>query len=382
MTRPLAGIAVAEDPVAELRRWAVEEALPLWAERGWDHARGGFIERLGRDGAADHSASRRIRVQARQIYCFASAARLGWHPAGHGLALDGLQHLLAKARSPDGAPGFIHLLSPDGAPQDLRRDAYDHAFVLLALASVYRLTGDAQVKGEIDDALGFLDEHLGSPHGGFHEAIPKASPRRQNPHMHLLESMIALFDATGEPHFRRRAADLFALFESRFFDARTQCLGEYFADDWSPIAPVCVEPGHQAEWVWLLKGYQRIAGVDTGRYRAMLLNSALRYRDASGCLVDEGDVSGAIVRGSRRCWPQTEIVKAWTATAEAGDRAAGQAARQALARLKREYLDHPVAGGWYDQFDADGRSLVDAIPASTFYHLVCAIAEADRVLGA
>jgi mannose/cellobiose epimerase-like protein (N-acyl-D-glucosamine 2-epimerase family) len=40
-----------------------------------------------------------------------------------------------------------------------------------------------------------------------------------------------------------------------------------------------------------------------------------------------------------------------------------------------------VAGGWYDQFDRDGNSLVATIPASSFYHVVCAIAEAEQVLG-
>jgi hypothetical protein len=33
-------------------------------------------------------------------------------------------------------------------------------------------------------------------------------------------------------------------------------------------------------------------------------------------------------------------------------------ARAALSRLERHYLNLPVAGGWYDQFDRDGRSLV------------------------
>ena len=53
----------------------------------------------------------------------------------------------------------------------------------------------------------------------------------------------------------------------------------------------------------------------------------------------------------------------------------------ALARLERHYLSHPVAGGWYDQFDRDGNSLVATIPASSFYHVLCAVAEAEQVLG-
>ncbi len=51
--------------------------------------------------------------------------------------------------------------------------------------------------------------------------------------------------------------------------------------------------------MWLLKGFERITGCPTGRYRAELLTSALRYRDeATGCLVDEGDASGNIKRHS------------------------------------------------------------------------------------
>jgi mannose-6-phosphate isomerase len=52
-----------------------------------------------------------------------------------------------------------------------------------------------------------------------------------------------------------------------------------------------------------------------------------------------------------------------------------------LARLERHYLSHPVAGGWYDQFDRDGASLVATIPASSFYHVLSAVTEAEQVIG-
>ena len=63
-------------------------------------------------------------------------------------------------------------------------------------------------------------------------------------------------------------------------------------------------------------------------------------------------------RHSRRLWPQTEIAKAWIAQAEAGEAGAADEARAALSRLERHYLRHPVAGGWYDQFDREGQSMV------------------------
>jgi len=371
----------AADVVARLKRRMIEDAIPLWSTVGWDQATGGFIDQLHRDGTADTAAPRRVLVQARQIYCYAKAAQMGWYPEGRAIALKGLEHLLAKAKGPDGKPGYVHRLAPDGSVLDARRDAYDHAFILFALATVYSLDKDAQIRTEMDALLAFLDGHLRSPHGGVHEGLPVTLPRRQNPHMHLFEAMIACFDATHDLSFQNRAGEFFALFLANLYDKQKRILTEYFEEDWSKIEPVSVEPGHQAEWVWLLKGFERITGCPTGTRRAELLATALRYRDAAtGCVVDEGDDAGNIRRGTRRLWPQTEIAKAWIAQAESGEAGAADEARAALVRLERHYLSHPVRGGWYDQFDSDSKSLVDTIPASSFYHVLCAVTEAEQVL--
>jgi len=369
------------DVVERLKRRIVDHCLPLWSGEGWDATTGGFVDRLDREGRTDAAAPRRVFVQARQIYCLAKAAQMGWYPQGREIALKGLEHLLARAKSPDGKPGYIHKLTPDGAVFDARRDTYDHAFVLLALATVYGLDRNAEVRAEIDGLLLFIDTQLRSPHGGLLEGLPSTLPRRQNPQMHMFESMIAMFDATHENVFQNRAGDFFALFLANLYDKQKRVLGEYFEEDWSKIEPVSVEPGHLAEWVWLLRGFERITGCPTGRPRGELLQSMLRYRNAaSGCLVDEGDVDGNIRRDSRRLWPQTEMAKAWIAQAESGEAGAADEARAALGCLERHYLSHPVAGGWYDQFDRDGKPLVDTIPASSFYHVLCAVTEAEQVL--
>jgi mannose-6-phosphate isomerase len=368
--------------IGRLKQRMIDHALPLWSTEGWDAAAGGFVDRLQPDGRADRLAPRRVFVQARQIYCYAKAAQMGWYPQGREIALRGLEYLLAKAKAPDGRPGYVHRLTPEGGILDPLRDTYDHAFVLLALSTVYGLERDAQVRAEIDALLTFLDAQLRSPHGGFLEGLPPSMPRRQNPQMHLFEAMIATFDATHEAVFQNRAGDFYALFLANLYDKQKRVLGEYFEEDWAKIEPVSVEPGHQAEWVWLLKGFERITGCPTGRPRGELMESALRYREATtGCLIDEGDAEGRIRRGTRRLWPQTEMAKAWIAQAEGGEAGAADEARAALVRLERHYLSHAVAGGWYDQFDRDGKSLVPTIPASSFYHVLCAVAEAEQVLG-
>ena len=39
------------------------------------------------------------------------------------------------------------------------------------------------------------------------------------------------------------------------------------------------------------------------------------------------------------------------------------------------YLDTPIPGLWRDRIDAEGRVAEEPAPASSFYHLVAAIAE-------
>ena len=162
------------DIVAETEDPADRADVSAVVDEGWDHSTGGFIDRLTPDGRADRAAPRRVLVQARQIYCFAKAAQIGWYPQGREIALKGLDYLLTKAKIPDGQPGFVHPLSHDGAVLDPLRDTYDHAFVLLALGRRLPLDRDAQVRAEIDALMPFFDTPLRSPHGGY----PRRACRR------------------------------------------------------------------------------------------------------------------------------------------------------------------------------------------------------------
>ena len=269
-----------DDPqiVEAIKARIVSQCLPLWADKGWDSATGSFIERLGADGAPDIAAPRRIRVQARQIYVYAKAAQLGWFPQGREIARKATAYLMDRGRHPDG--GYVHLLAPDGAVLDDTRDTYDHAFVLLALANVLRLEDDPRVRSEIEAVVAFLDKSMRGRFGGFVERLPAVLPRRQNPHMHMFEAMIALYEATGDPIYQTRAGDMFSLLARGFFDDQTGTISEYFQENWMPIEPVVIEPGHQAEWLWLLKEFERITGCPTARFRSALMKSALRCVDA------------------------------------------------------------------------------------------------------
>ena len=180
--------------------WLTQRALPLWAETGFDASAGCFQERLIA-GRPDRDIIRRVRVQARQIYVYAMAARRGW-TENLDQAAQAIDFLIGKCWKADGAPGFVHTLHPDSSIADARRDTYDHAFHLMAFGAWYSVTGEKRAGEMVEAILEFLDSHLADlRHSGFLEGIPHALPRRQNPHMHMFEAMLVLYDCTGEARF-------------------------------------------------------------------------------------------------------------------------------------------------------------------------------------
>ena len=381
---PLSADAGAKRSAARLKSWVVGEALPLWAEAGFDPARGSFVERLTFEGKPLLDAPRRAMVQARQIYVFSHAALIGWRPQGKAIALEAAHRLIDRYHGSDGGHGWVFSVHPDGAISNPKRDFYVQAFALFGLAWAYKLAPEPRFLTAALTTLEVLDRHFKSPSGGFHSALPADEAKReQNPHMHLFEAMLAWFEATGREMFLARAAELDAMMTARFFQPRTGILAEYFDGDWNPREGIhgrICEPGHHFEWSWLLRRYARLTGrADSPIAEALKAFADRHGYDAEGFVVDELIDDGRVHKSSRRSWPHTEAVKAEAAAAEAGDDEAPARAARAIDQLFSVFLGRPVPGGWIDHVDASGAPLVDGMPASTLYHVFLAAAEADRL---
>lgn len=369
-------------PISKLSQWVCDKALPLWHTSGRDAVFGGVHERLHWDGSPDLTSPKRVRVQARQVYCYAHATDLGWFD-GIGFAGETLDWLLDKAGSAGRHPGFAHLLHANGSIADPLHDTYDHAFILLALAWYTKVSGDSQTLGPIGETLAFLDERMLCSDGSYREGLPPTLPRRQNPHMHLFEAMLALHETIAYPGALERAGRLRAMLTERFLQP-APVLREFFDDAWQPAADGMgriVEPGHQAEWCWLLRRYERAAGLAPDALPSALIDAAEATADpATGFLIDEAFTDGTTSKTSRRLWPQTEWVKAWLSEQRVGRKGAQAKAAHALNQLSVFYLGQPLPGGWIDQMDETGRPMVNTIPASTLYHIFAAAVEADAAL--
>jgi mannose/cellobiose epimerase-like protein (N-acyl-D-glucosamine 2-epimerase family) len=360
----------------DLLRWLVDVAYPLWAVRGVDPLHGGFHESLDSGGEPVYEP-RRIRVQARQVYCFARAASLGWSGAASNLVVAGLTYISAFYRRPDGL--FRTLVAPDGAALDERAFLYDQAFVLLAFAEAQRALGSQLDLGaEATQLREVLYRYLKRPDVGFRSGASDAGLMLANPHMHLLEAALAWTQVSDDPEWHCLANEVAGVALDRFLDARTGAVRERFATDWSPLGSVegpVFEPGHLFEWAWLLFRWSHSAQGRLLPNAQRLVEIAESHGVCRGIAVNSLLEDLSVGDSAARLWPQAERLKAAVYLAKRTRESRYWAtAASAVAGLSG-FLNTRTPGLWHDWLDRDGGFAPGRAPASTFYHIVCAIAE-------
>jgi mannose/cellobiose epimerase-like protein (N-acyl-D-glucosamine 2-epimerase family) len=367
--------------IADVRRWMFDEALPFWSTAGLDPC--GFVEQVALDGSPAPAGFKRMRVQARQIYVYSHAHLMGWSGPAKETATRGLSFVIEYGWLDEG--GWAKVLGEHGGVLDPTVDLYDQAFVILALAWYYRAFAERDALRWAERSVDVVRTRLGRADGrGFWPKLPPGGEELQNPHMHSLEAMLAMCEATGDVGYSAAASAIATLMAGTFYDKRTQTLAEYFDADWNrqpaPRGRI-VEPGHHLEWVWLLHHCGRLTGarfdgVADGLYAFARRHGASAHSELIyDALLDDGSVHDR----RHRCWPQTEALKAHLAMAEFASRVDRAAIAGVVANLLDRYLAARPAGIWIDQFDDDGAPLAKTVPASTLYHVYLAFSELLRL---
>ncbi|HEY5755922.1 MAG TPA: AGE family epimerase/isomerase [Steroidobacter sp.] len=361
---------------SQLCSWLCDAAYPLWSTAGVDPA-GGFHERLAQNGRP-LVEPRRSRVNPRQAYCFAMAPSLGWRGESARLIKHALDYFVARYQRADGL--FRTLVAADGSPLDDRALLYDQAFALLAF-NVAAASGELRAEREHESLSlhALVMKHMKRQGQGFESGVPASLPLQSNPHMHLFEAALAGCEVCSDSSLWKPLSDELAeLALAKFIDPQTGALREFFDESWNPAAGTpgrIVEPGHQFEWAWLLL---RWGGAKQPRARTAALKlieigemHGVRNGLATNSLLDDFSAHDA----GARLWPQTERLKAAAIAARLTGEARYLSMAVAAADGLLRYLDCPTPGLWYDRIDAQGNLVDEPAPASSFYHLVAAIAE-------
>ncbi len=365
--------------MTDMRAWLFDAALPFWADTGIDPATGAAVEYLNADATPADPGWTRTRVQARQVFVFSQAAQLGW-TQGLPVAARIMRFLLQHGLQQGG--GFVHKMHTQGGVADATFDLYDNAFALLALAAFYRATGEASVMKVAHRTLDAIETRLSRSNGpGYRSTdLPDDDVLRQNPHMHLLEALLALHEVSPDIRFYDQALRIIHMVRGRVMQPGTRLLPEACGQDWKPLPELAgriVEPGHMYEWVWLLRWAERLKVTITADDPQLMLNWANAHAVApSGLVYDQLLDDGSVHQKMHRLWPQTEALKAHLSQAEIGQ---GDPAR--IAALLSLILDRYLVsdGTWREHMQADLTPKPGIIPTSSFYHLMMALSEVLRV---
>lgn len=368
----------------QFKQWLFDQALPFWATVGCDGsaenpAHYGAQESLTLAGEPALPPFKRVRVQARQLFVFSWAVLQG--QTHYQACADGIFRFLLKAHKPEG--GWVCSLTPDGAVLDPTADLYDLAFIVFALAWYARVEPEGQALSLARQTVLWIEHAMSTPQGGFLNSLPSTSePRQQNPHMHLFEAVLTLYETTQDKADLTLGHTLYTLFTKHFQDARTGTLGEFFTHDWQPASGIqgqWVEPGHHFEWVWLLSEYERLTGVKTEAQARRLYDFATRhgFKTETALVYDALDRAGAVLKASSRLWVQGEALRGMLVFDPQDQH--GLVTRVVQNLLERYFKGCP-AGTWLDQMDEKGLPASHFIPTSSLYHITTAFAALDKVV--
>ena len=179
----------------------------------------------------------------------------------------------------------------DNGAVDTSKQAYGHAFVLLAAASAMTVGHPLAAPmladiSEVLDARFWEAQHGASAEEFAPDWTPVPGYRGQNANMHLTEALMAAFEATGERLYLDRAESIADLVIRRSAGDAGWRVPEHYTEAWrvdpayqgnEMFRPAGTTPGHALEWSRLLLP-ALVPRRQTPRLAAPRLRGALRAR--------------------------------------------------------------------------------------------------------
>lgn len=273
------------------------------------------------------------------------------------------------------------------------KNAYDHAFVLLA-ASTATVAGRPDGPDLLREALVTHERFWEPEHGMVCDLFDRTWTRRDdyrglNANMHTVEALLAASDATGDPQWRDRALRIVgtAVRRGREFGWR---LPEHFTPAWEPMPeyhrdqpdhpfqPYGATIGHGLEWSRLLLHLEASLGVESPDWlrpsAAALYDRAVAdgwAADGEDGFVYTTDWSGRPVTHDRMWWVAGEACAAAAALyAGTGDLRYVADQERFWAFVEEHHIDR-VHGSWVHQLDRHNRHATTVWPGKPdLYHAV------------
>lgn len=357
-------------------RWLEAESNRLidFAESS-KHPEGGFGF-MRNDGTLDERRDVELWITCRMTHVFALAALMG-RPGAAALVDHGLDALRGRLHD-DVNGGWFAAVDSDG-PSETAKEAYGHAFVILAASSA-KAAGRDGANALLVDAIDihtkhFWDDQAGMSRESFNRDWSEEEDYRGiNSNMHTVEAYLAASDVTSGSELLHRALRITERTVHTFARENSWRLPEHYTATWEPLLgynedtpahrfrPYGATIGHWFEWSRLtlqLAASLEQSGLAAPKWMATDATAWFNTAVTEGWAVDgmpgftyTVDFDGTPVVRERMHWVSAEAIAAaavlWRRTREDGF---ADQYRAWWDFVGAHHID-PQGGSWWHELDA------------------------------
>ncbi len=367
-------------PAGKMKAQLAQKILPYWYDTAQDTHRGGFL--LADDAVKGRGtpAEKQIVTQSRMIWAFSLAQIEGYSDPrrnylsaatqGYHFLLD---HFLDRQNG-----GYFWTTDLDGKSVNDCKLLYGQAFTIYAFVEYYRASGDQEALAHALDLYHTIQTHLyDAKNGGWFEhadriwnLLSPGDPRNQvevigyksaNSHLHWMEALTELYDATHDPDVKKSLAEALRLNATYFYPDDPSKCAFYRQFDWQPVTVASsagLSYGHNVEFAWLMIHAEQVLGQKPSwNHFYALLNHALKngYDHERGGLYYRGFDDQPATDTEKIWWVQAEMLSALTTALKHQDDPRYEIAlNQELQFIKTDQVNS-ATGIWLYAVTANGK---------------------------
>jgi mannobiose 2-epimerase len=343
------GIESSEFDWGWFKQSLMEENIEPWYRASFRPS-GFFCTELDETWTPKPNPTATLVSQTRQIYTMAIGYSISEDPKLLDAMKKGVRFLLDRFRDSKYG-GFYYQVNEQGEVIDRGKDGYAHAFVIYALATAAKVSGEDTYATEALKCWELVRARMMESDGGLmwkaSEDFSNPSRRSQNPNMHLFEGLLELYDATKD---RGVYSDALRLLDFVVFQLRheTGVIPESYQSDWrSPVTieqKPYIEMGHQVEWAFLIS---RAVELGFPRRYLKIGQELMDYAMMHGFDQESGGLYEKAGAG-KGAWQQAEFLRSlirYYSMHGRGDYFEAIVKTQSMVR--KEFID-PQYGGWIE----------------------------------